>query len=178
MTELPPLPRIAADERTTLEQFLDYFRGVLLRKADGLDDAQARMRVGASDLDMLGLVRHMAGVERWWFAQALDGSDVPELWINPADPDDGDADFHHQPDDTLAEAVQALHGEIADARRREAAHTSLDDVTAIDLGPPDNPERYGRRSLRWIMVHMIEEYARHCGHADLLREAIDGEVGD
>jgi uncharacterized damage-inducible protein DinB len=178
MTELAPLPTVRSPERQTLEEFLDYFRSVFARKADGVDDAQARARVGASELDLLGLVRHMAGVERWWFSQALDGSDAPERWVNPTDAEDPDADFHHQPGDTLAEAVQALHEEIADARRRVAAHASLDDVTAIDVGPPDNPDRFGPRSLRWVMVHMIEEYARHCGHADLIREAIDGATGD
>ena len=59
-----------------------------------------------------------------------------------------------------------------------AAHASLEDLTAIPVGPPDDPDRYGPRSLRWVMVHMIEEYARHCGHADLLREAVDGATGD
>jgi hypothetical protein len=98
--------------------------------------------------------------------------------VNPTDPDDPDADFHHQPGDTIAVAVAALHAEIAESRRRVAAHASLDEVTAIDVGPPDNPDRFGPRSLRWLLVHMIEEYARHCGHADILRETIDGATGD
>jgi len=178
MTELAPLPTVRSAERQTLEEFLDYFRSVFARKADGLDDIQARVRVGVSDLDMLGLVRHMALVEQWWFSLALDGSGVPDLWVNPADPDDHDADFHHHPGDTLAEAVQALEKQIAESRRRGAAHASLDDLTAIDVGPPDEPDRFGPRSLRWVLVHMIEEYARHCGHADIIREAIDGTTGD
>ena len=178
MTELAPLPTVTSAERQTLEEFLDYFRSVFARKVAGIDDTQARVRVGASDLDLLGLARHMAGVERWWFSQALDGSDAPELWVNPTDADDADADFHHQPSDTIAEATAALHAAIAESRHRVAAHASLDDVTAIDVGPPDNPARYGRRSLRWLLVHLIEEYARHCGHADLLRETVDGVTGD
>ena len=178
MSELAPLPTVRSAERQTLEEFLDFFRSVFVRKVEGIDDSQARVRVGASDLDLLGLARHMAGVERWWFSQALDGSNVPELWVNPTDADDPDADFHHQPTDTIAEAVAALHAEITEARRRVAAHASLDDVTAIDVGPPGDPARYGPRSLRWLLVHMIEEYARHCGHADLLRETIDGTTGD
>ena len=178
MTDLAPLPTVRSAERQTLEEFLDYFRSVFTRKVEGIDDARARVRIGASDLDLLGLARHMAGVERGWFSQALDGSDDPELWVNPADADEPDADFHNQPRDTIAEAVVALQEAIAESRRRVAAHDSLDDVTAIDVGPPDNPARYGPRSLRWLIVHMIEEYARHCGHADLLREAIDGSTGD
>jgi uncharacterized damage-inducible protein DinB len=178
VTDLAPLPTVRSPERQTLEEFLDFFRSVFVRKVEGIDDAQARRRVGASELDLLGLARHMAGVERFWFSQALDGSDAPELWVNPTDPDDPDADFHHQPGDTIAEAVAALHAEIAESRRRVAAHASLDEVTAIDVGPPDNPDRFGPRSLRWLLVHMIEEYARHCGHADILRETIDGATGD
>lgn len=178
MTEPLPLPSVRAPERQTLEEFLDYFRAVFIRKVEDIDDQQARLRVGASELDLLGLVRHMAGVERSWFSQAMDASDEPEFWSNPADPDDEDADFHHGPGDTLAEAVDCWHSAVADARERVAARTSLDDVTAMDVGPPDNPDRFGPRSLRWLLVHMIEEYARHCGHADILREAVDGTVGD
>ena len=99
MTELHPLPPVTADGRTTLEQFLDYFRSVLVRKADGIDEAQARQQVGVSAMDMLGLVRHMALVEQWWFSQAFAGSTEPDLW---EDPDDHDADWHHSPADTLA----------------------------------------------------------------------------
>jgi hypothetical protein len=175
MTELHPNPPVTADERTTLTEFLDYFRSVLLRKADGLDETQARQQIGVSQMDMLGLIRHMAGVEQWWFSHAFAGSDEPEIWPSEADPD---ADWHHGPDDTLAVAVAALHEQIAKARAIVAATKSLDQVTSIDVGPPDNPDRFGRRSLRWVMVHMIEEYARHCGHADVLRENIDGAVDD
>ncbi|MBP8208469.1 MAG: DUF664 domain-containing protein, partial [Ilumatobacteraceae bacterium] len=75
-------------------------------------------------------------------------------------------------------ALDALHTEIDKARAVVAGATTLDALTAIDVGPPDQPDRYGPRSLRWILVHMIEEYARHCGHADVIREAIDGTTGD
>jgi hypothetical protein len=175
MTALAPLSSVTSGELDTLTQFLDYFRSVLLRKSDGLDETQARARVGASRLDLLGLTRHMAGVEQWWFSQAFAGSDEASRWH---DPDDPDSDFHHGPHDTLDQARAALLEEIDRSLRVVAAADSLDQLTAIDVGPPDNPDRYGRRSLRWVMVHMIEEYARHCGHADLLREAIDGTVDD
>ena len=175
MTALHPLPPVTADERVTLEQFLDYFRSVLLRKAEGIDEVQARQRVGTSAIDILGLVRHMALVEQWWFTQAFAGSTEPDWW---ADPDDPDRDWHHTNDDTLEFALAALNGEIAKSRAVVAGTGSLDQLTAIDVGPHDQTDRYGRRSLRWVLVHMIEEYARHCGHADLLREAVDGAVGD
>lgn len=175
MTELPPLPAVTADERDTLVEFLDYYRGVFVRKAEGLDESQVRERVGPSTIDLLGLVRHMALVEQWWFGQAFAGSTEDDRW---ADPDDPDRDWHHRPDDTIDVALDALHAEIARARQVVATARSLDDLTAIEVGPPDNPARRGRRSLRWVLVHMIEEYARHCGHADLLREFVDGTVGD
>jgi hypothetical protein len=158
-----------------LNEFLDYYRSVLLRKAEGLDEAQVRVRIDPSPMDLLGVVRHMALVEQWWFSQAFAGSTEADLW---ADPDDSDSDWHHTPGDTLAEALAALHSEIDKARAIVGAAESLDQVTAIDVGPVDIPARRGRRSLRWIMVHMIEEYARHCGHADLLREVVDGATGD
>jgi Protein of unknown function (DUF664) len=175
MTELAPLPTVAADERSTLVEFLEYFRTVLIRKAEGLDETQARVRIDPSPMDLLGLVRHMALVEQWWFSQAFAGSTESDLW---ADPDDPDSDWHHTSDDTMTVATHALRTEIAKSQSIVAGAKSLDELTAIDVGPKDIPERYGRRSLRWIMVHMVEEYARHCGHADLLREVVDGAVGD
>ena len=144
MTELHPLPPVTADERTTLEQFLDYFRSVLVRKADGIDEAQARQQVGVSAMDMLGLVRHMALVEQWWFSQAFAGSTEPDLW---EDPDDHDADWHHSPADTLAVALDALHTEIDKARAVVAGATTLDALTAIDVGPPDQPDRIKYKPL-------------------------------
>jgi hypothetical protein len=175
MTELAPEPAVTAGEATTLNEFLDYYRSVLLRKVDGLDEAQVRVRIPPSEMDLLGMIRHMAFVEQWWFASAFAGSDEPARWLEP---DDDDRDWHHRPDETLAEALEALHFEIDRARAIVAASTSLDDLTAIEVGPVSIPERRGKRSLRWIMVHMIEEYARHCGHADLLREVVDGTTGD
>jgi uncharacterized damage-inducible protein DinB len=130
---------------------------------------------------MLGLVRHMAMVEQWWFSQALGGSTEPDLWLEldaDGNPLDTDRDWHHTPDDTLDAARTALLREIRKSRQLVERSESLDRLTAIDVGPPDNPERFGKRSLRWILVHMIEEYARHCGHADMVREAIDGATGD
>lgn len=166
-----PLPEIAAisDEHTMLQQFLEYFRTVMLRKVEGLDDQQARVTVAASSIDMLGMVRHLADVERWWF-RAVFTQEVTDA-IYEAD-DDVDADWHHAPTDTLVEAMQHWHNEVAWARQIVAANTDVNAIASLVT------ERRGQISLRWIMVHMIEEYARHCGHADLIREAIDGTVAD
>jgi hypothetical protein len=170
----PPFdPEVApyeGDEHAVATWMLDYHRRLLLRKVDGVGDADARRTTGASDLTLLGLVRHMAFVEQFWFGHVLLGvvgaSEAPLF----DDPDDHDRDFHPLPDDTLADALVLLHAEIRRARTVTAT-TTFDTIAANT--------REGRPvTFRWIMIHLIEEYARHCGHADLLREAIDGTVGD
>ena len=164
----------AADERTTLRQFLDHYRDTLAMKIDGLTDEQARTAaVPPSDLNLLGLVRHMAEVERGWFRRTFAGEDAAPFWYGNAHPTgDPDGDMHAGPSDTVAEALAIWHGEIAYAQNAEAGCDSLDQL-ATRRRRPDDP----LASMRWIMVHMIEEYARHCGHADLLRECIDGSTG-
>jgi hypothetical protein len=160
----------ATDERATLLRFLDYQRAVLARKAAGLTDEQARRAAcPPSDMTILGLVRHMADVERGWAQRAMDGAKVDPLFYGASHPDgDPDGDFHAPPDATLADALAVYWREIAAADAIYAA-SSLDDI-----------ERRAQSvySLRWILVHLIEEHARHCGHADLLRQAIDGATGD
>ena len=156
-----------ADERSMLNAWLDYHRVTLLMKCDGLSPEQLRVRsVPPSTMSLLGLVRHMAEVERSWFRRVLAGEEAPpRTYDNETNPD---GDF----DDVDSADVEAdfafFDGECAAAREIAAAH-DLDDV---------GDHRRGPVSLRWIMVHMIEEYARHNGHADLLRECIDGNVGD
>lgn len=160
----------AADERTTLVGFLDYQRAVLVRKAAGLDDQQARMAMcPPSDLTILGLVRHMSDVERGWAQRAMMGGAPEPIYYGSAHPDgDDDGDFHPPPDATLADALMTYWAEVAAADRIYAA-ASLDEI-----------ERGARAtySLRWILLHLVEEYARHCGQADLIRQAIDGATGD
>jgi len=163
-----------ADERTTLLSFLDLYRRVLARKAEGLTDEQVRLAAcPPSDMTLLGLIRHMADVERSWFQRRMLDEDVPPIFFGAAHPEgDEDGDFHPPPEATIAEALEAYWREIAVADQVIAAEPSLDEVE--QRHHPPRPQH----SLRWILVHMIEEYARHCGHADLLREAIDGAVGD
>ncbi len=161
-------PQMAVDETTTLTEFLDYYRASLLLKVEGLDDDRARLRsCPPSTLSLLGLVRHMAEVERNWFRWVLVGEDAPPLYFTD---DDEDLDMHPPVDATLAEALATLAGEV-DFARAAVASATLDQV--------GRSQRHGQDvNVRWIMVHMIEEYARHCGHADLLRESIDGVTGD
>ena len=167
-----PLPEDVAPtaERETLEWFLEYFRVVLLRKAEGLSDDDARRAAcPPSDLTILGLVRHLTEVERIWFRVAIAGLDAPPIYFGAAHPSgDPDGEFHPPPDADLATAVAVLQAEIATSRRILAG------VTDLDAAGHDAQ----RRSVRWILVHMVEEYARHCGHADLLRQAIDGVTDD
>jgi hypothetical protein len=166
-----PLPDVGSheDERTTLVEFLEYQRAVFLRKVEGLDDVQARVRVAASSIDLLGLTRHLVDVERWWFRAVF--TEEVTTGVYEVD-DDPDADWHHQPGDTLASAIDHWHAEVGRAREITAATADMGDLSSMETG------RRGRVSMRWILVHMIEEYARHLGHADLIREAIDGVIDD
>ncbi|WP_338675296.1 DinB family protein [Streptomyces sp. SCSIO 30461] len=162
-------PSITAGERDMLEGWLDFHRETLALKCVGLDDKQLREpSVPPSDLNLLGLVRHMAEVERHWFRRILVGEDVSPLFYTEEDPD---GDHHVTTDDTWEQAHGAWQNEISRAREHTAPR-SLDDLSA---GTSKSGEQF---NLRWIYVHMIEEYARHNGHADLLRERIDGATGD
>ncbi|OMQ14830.1 Mini-circle protein [Modestobacter sp. VKM Ac-2676] len=163
-------------ERAALEAWLEFHRATLLRKCAGLTPAQLGERsVPPSGLSLRGLVRHLSDVERYWFARVMAGRDVPTLFWS----EEEDVEFTgvgRDPDlpDT-ATAVQrelaGLRAEQAANRTSAAAHDSLD---ALGAGL-----RHGEQvSLRWVYLHMIEEYARHNGHADLLRERIDGATGD
>jgi uncharacterized damage-inducible protein DinB len=163
-------PPLAAPEREMLETWLDFHRATLARKCDGLSSEQLRVRSAPpSSLSLIGLVRHMAEVERGWFRQVLAGEDVPDLFASDEDPE---ADFNDTAKADAGEMIAAWQAEIDAARRSAAAYPSLD---AFALR---RTQRGQEVTLRWIMVHMIEEYARHNGHADLLRERIDGAVGD
>ncbi|WP_030755631.1 DinB family protein [Streptomyces sp. NRRL F-5135] len=164
-------PSTVAGERAMLEGWLDYHRATLAAKCAGLSDAQLRQTsVPPSELSLLGLVRHMAEVERAWFRRTLADEDAPPLYY---DETDRDGDFHVGEDATWDEAYATWQAEIS--RARELAGPL--DLDALGKGRRERTtgEPY---SLRWIFTHMIEEYARHNGHADLLRERVDGATGD
>jgi uncharacterized damage-inducible protein DinB len=156
---------VAAD-RASLVAFLDYHRATLAWKCDGLSAEQLKRRaVPTSSLSLLGLVRHAAEVERSWFRSVVAGESIRALW----DRVDGDfADFHVD-DADVDEAFAFWHDACERSRTITDAAGSLDDT--VDY-------RGEAFSLRYVLTHMIEEYARHNGHADLLREAIDGAVGE
>ncbi|PCG83556.1 Mini-circle protein [Streptomyces sp. WZ.A104] len=152
-----------------LEGWLDHHRETLALKCAGLTDAQLReASVPPSALTLLGLVRHLAEVERFWFREILEGAELPDLYSTEEDPD---GDFTVTESDTWAEAESVWLAETA-AARKSAAAFGLDDFSQ-GVGSSGEPF-----SLRWIYTHMIEEYARHNGHADLLRERVDGATGE
>ena len=162
-------PPPQADERTTLVAFLRWQRDTLELKCGGLDAADlARRSVEPSTLSLLGLVRHMADVERGWFRRVMAGQDAPPHFYSDTDPD-GDFDSAAPDPALVAEAWETWRAEVAFAERFVAESPDLD-VTG-------NEAWRGAMSLRWVLVHMVEEYARHNGHADLLRQRIDGAVG-
>jgi len=159
-------PPYVAPERSMLEAWLEFHRTTLLLKCEGLDDARRKARpVASSKLSLHGLVRHMAEVERGWFRMTLlEDVDASPIWYDPAVEDSelvplDDADWDSDVAEWQAEC---------ETSRAAAASRELDDTGTRDGEPC---------SLRWIYNHMIEEYARHNGHADLIRELVDGSVG-
>jgi uncharacterized damage-inducible protein DinB len=159
-------PPFLLGERAMLEAWLEFHRTTLLLKCEGLDDAGRKRRpIETSKLSLHGLVRHMAEVERNWFRRVLlRQGDTPSIWY-----DESVEDSELVPlDDADWEADRTAWEAECEAARRAAAAHDLDD-TGLRRGQPC--------SLRWIYVHMIEEYSRHNGHADLIREMVDGQVG-
>ncbi|MER5867591.1 DinB family protein [Kitasatospora sp. NPDC002040] len=167
-TTAHPIPPYAADETAMLTAWLDFHRATLARKCEGLGAEQLRLRsVPPSSLSLLGLVRHLAEVERYWFQHILLGAEFDAVHWTEQYPD-GDFDLVDTAEP--AEDFARWRAQIALAQQA-AAGLPLETVG-------QQPRRGEQVTLRWILVHMIEEYARHNGHADLLRELIDGTTGD
>jgi hypothetical protein len=163
-------PPFQGDERATLAAFLVFQRETLELKCRGLGPEElARRSVEPSSLSLLGLVRHLADVERSWFRRTMAGEDAQPLFYAQ---DDLDGDFDNAvPDPAVVE-------EAWEQWRAEAEFADRLIADAPDLGVTGRTRDGREPSLRWVVVHMIEEYARHLGHADLLRERIDGQVGE
>jgi hypothetical protein len=161
----PKVPYVSG-EREMLDGWLDFHRATLLWKCAGLTDAQLKERsCPPSSMSLLGLVRHMTQVENGWYAAWLTGErDEPY-----SSPDDPDGDFDHLDSAPTDDVFAAFNAECERSRRVAAG---------VDLERTFVSRRGTTISLRWVYTHMIEEYARHNGHADLLRERIDGAVGD
>jgi uncharacterized damage-inducible protein DinB len=171
-------PPLTGSEVDLLRAFLDFHRATLRLKADGLDGPQLAQALPPSSLTLGGLLKHMALVETGWFENVLEGRKGDPAWVpEGAFDDDEDWEFHSAaedaPDDLRRWHAEAVAGADA-AIDRALAKEGLD--TLSTLTRRKEPGQYF--SLRRILLHMIEEYARHNGHADLLREAIDGQVGE
>ena len=165
-------PPLQGPELPMLLGFLDYHRATLLMKVEGLDKERMNRRLPSSELTLAGLVKHLALVEDTWFSERTVGTPV-EPWASAPWDDDVDWDFHSAPEDEPADLVDLYRAACERSRRVvEAVGGDLDHVTVA-------PSRSGEHfALRWVILHMIEETARHNGHADLLRESIDGVTGE
>jgi uncharacterized damage-inducible protein DinB len=169
-------PPLRASETDTLLGFLDYHRDTLRRKTYDLSADQLRATLGPSTMTLGGMLKHLALVEHWWFNEVLLGNAQLEPWASVDWDADEDWDWHSADDDS----PEHLHAIF------DAATAASDDIIAaalVDGGLDRLSVRQSRHvegafSLRWIILHMIEEYARHNGHADLLRESIDGVTGE
>jgi uncharacterized damage-inducible protein DinB len=162
------MPPLTGDERTTLEGWLDFYRATLVGKCDGLTEEQLRTAaVAPSPLTLLGLLQHMAEVERNWFSRVLLAVPAAPIYDPQADPDGPDGGFDLSPDISFPAALATWEAEVARSRTN---------CSGRDL-EKTSPFMGSEVTLRWIYTHMIAEYARHAGHADLIRERIDGTTG-
>ncbi|SNR38481.1 Protein of unknown function [Haloechinothrix alba] len=158
-----------ADERTTLETFLDYYRDAVTRKVHGVSGEDARRSLVPSATTLAGLLNHLCWVEFSWFEVVLAQTPRSELPRPPWSKDDPDADFRVGPEESVADLIERYQRQCT--RSREIA-------ARYELSHTVPNRRLGEVSLRWIYIHMLEETARHAGHADILREQIDGTTGD
>jgi uncharacterized damage-inducible protein DinB len=163
-------PPIAAGERAMLEAWLDFHRDTLLIKCQGLTDDQLKAwSAPPSSLSLLGLVRHMTDVERNWFLRVLAEQDAPPIYYTP---ENQDGEFDDVAAADVAADLARYRAMVDRCRAVAAGYPDLDVIATGTRG--GQPYEF---SLRWIYMHMVEEYARHNGHADLLRERIDGATG-
>jgi hypothetical protein len=160
---------VRSDERTTLVGTLDWYRGVVENKVIGLSNSDASRVMTGSGLSPLGVVKHLAWVERGWFGETFGGEPVEGL---DQSEDDNSLEFALEPHDTVESVIAFYRAEVSRSRTITKAAPSLDTLSVEETG------LRGRVSLRWLLAHMIEETARHAGHLDIMREAIDGKTGD
>ena len=172
-----PEPPQESGEVATLLGFLDYQRATLAWKCRGLSDEQLRVTLAPTSMTLGGLLKHLACVEDYWFTEVVGGEPTPEPWASADTEADPDWDWTSAADNS-ADDLRALwadrvqrSGAVVAARLSQGEAAALSTAHSAWGGQ-------GRASLRWVLVHMIEEYARHNGHADLIRESIDGQTGE
>jgi len=155
-------------ERETLEGFLDWYRAVVERKVDGLSPDEAKQVMTPTGMSPLGVLQHLGWVERGWFRETFAGEEVEAIETDG----DNSLEFATATADTVESVLTFYRAEVEQSRRVSSEAPSLDSLSARETSFREHV------SLRWIMVHMLEETARHAGHLDLMREEIDGQVGD
>ena len=165
-------PPLAGDEKATLLGFLDFHRDTLRLTTAGLTREQLGATHAPSTMTLGGMLKHLAFVEHWWFSCVFLGREYAEPWASVDWKADADWDWHSAVDDS-PEELRALFDEACAASAAIVAE--VDDWGTLSRRRGRTGEQF---SLRWIVAHMVEEYARHNGHADLLREAIDGQTGE
>jgi uncharacterized damage-inducible protein DinB len=169
-------PPLAADEATTVRAFLDFHRDTLRWKVDGLTQEQLARTLAPSTMTLGGLVKHLALVESSWFESVLAGGDYMPPFDGVDWKDDPDWEWRTAADDTPEQLLALFDEAVVRADRAIDAALATGGLDTLSVRATRTGERHF--SLRWILLHMIEEYARHNGHADLLRESIDGATGE
>ncbi|MDQ3177053.1 MAG: DinB family protein [Actinomycetota bacterium] len=168
-------PPLTAGEVETSLGFLDYHRDTLMMKVAGLDRAQLAQTLAPSPMTLAGLVKHLALVEESWFCERLAGRDPAEPWASVDWDADEDWDWHSAVDDEPDALVTQWERSVAMARECADEAMAGGGFEQVTVKPNRRSEHF---SMRWIVTHMIEEYARHNGHADMIRESIDGQTGE
>ena len=163
-------PAYAGTEVSVLRGFIDHYRATIRLQASGLTQEQLAQTHGPSDLTLGGMLKHLAGVEDYWFTYCLAGKDVIEPWKSADWESDDDWDWHSAADDTHAELDGLLVTAIARSDAELDAALERGDLNQLLTRKRER----GTATLRWLLIHMVEEYSRHAGHADLIRESIDG----
>jgi hypothetical protein len=166
-------PPYVADEVTTLRTFLDYYRVTIKRQAEGLTREQLDTPLPPATMTLGGMLKHLAGVEHWWFQMVLEGRENEAEWADEAAMEaDVDWEWHSAKDDDVETLFERFDTAVAAADRALDVALAGDGLDTLAKRPRRSDNSLA--SLRWILVHLIEEYARHAGHADLIRESIDG----
>ena len=168
-------PRTTAGEADTLLDFLDFHRETLRIKTSGLDAGQLGRALPPSAMTLGGMLKHLAFVEQWWFRCVFLGEEYAEPWASVDWRSDADWDWHSAADDSPESLRAMFDGEVAGSEQVLADALVKGGLEQLSVRRSRTGDQF---SLRWILVHMVEEYARHNGHADLIRESIDGQVGE
>ena len=170
-----PEPPQHGDETTTLFGFLDFLRATIRWKTEGLSTEQLHSTPLPTTMTLGGMLKHLAYVEDYWFCHVLSGGEPCSPWDAVEWQQDPDWDWNSAPDDDATQLRALWASAVGTARQRWGRFAA---GRANPLGAPGERPVGGGTSARWVITHMIEEYARHCGHADLLREALDGVTGE